>query len=44
MAMKFWKVEYILKKHSKRGSINLAYVVPKLSEVCNIDFIDNVAE
>ena len=26
------------------GSINLAYVVPKLSEVWNTDLIDNVAE
>ena len=26
------------------GSINFAYVVAKLAEVFNIDFIDNVAE
>ena len=40
MAMKFWEVVYLY----KMGSINLAYVVPKLAKVRHIDFIENVVK
>ena len=41
--MEFWKLESLL-KFCKMGSINLAYVVPKLAQITHMDFIENVVK
>ena len=43
MAIKFWKVVY-LQKLWKMASVSLANIIPNLSKVWHIDFIENVVK